>query len=154
MNSPVATTLKVAADLKRRVVAATKTADKSPHTFMLEAIQHQTRLDEQRRAIVAEVVASRSEALASGKGFAAADMHRSMAARIRGDRMARPKVRSWRKWSTRDAHLPTWSAWLILWPVMHPRPPLQHSMSFATGLDFLSDILWSAEPVSRDPGNS
>jgi hypothetical protein len=36
------------ADLKRRVVAAAKAADKSPHAFMLEAIEHQTRLDEER----------------------------------------------------------------------------------------------------------
>ena len=63
MTSPVATTLKIAADLKRRVVAAAKAADKSPHAFMLEAIEHQTRLDEQRRAFVADAVAARSEAL-------------------------------------------------------------------------------------------
>jgi len=35
--------LKIAADLKRRVVAAAKAADKSPHAFMLEAVEHQTR---------------------------------------------------------------------------------------------------------------
>jgi predicted transcriptional regulator len=97
MSAPVATTLKIAADLKRRVVAAAKAANKSPHAFMLEAIEHQTRLDEQRRAFVAEALAARSEALTSGEGFAAADVHRYMAARVRGDRAARPKVRTWRK---------------------------------------------------------
>jgi hypothetical protein len=35
--------LKIAADLKRRVVAAAKAADKSPHAFLLEAVEHQTR---------------------------------------------------------------------------------------------------------------
>lgn len=39
MTSRVAITLKIAADLKRRVVAAAKAADKSPHAFMLEAIE-------------------------------------------------------------------------------------------------------------------
>ena len=97
MNTPVATTLKIAADLKRRVVAAAKAAEKSPHAFMLEAIEHQTRLDEQRRAFVAEAMAAHSEALTSGEGFAAADVHRYMAARVRGKRAARPKVRTWRK---------------------------------------------------------
>jgi predicted transcriptional regulator len=97
MSTPVATTLKIAADLKRRVVAAAKAADKSPHAFMLEAIEHQTRLDEQRRAFVAEAMAARSEALTSGEGFAAADVHRYLAARVRGDRAARPKARTWRK---------------------------------------------------------
>ena len=97
MSAPVATTLKIAADLKRRVVAAAKAADKSPHAFMLEAIENQTRLDEQRREFVADAVAARSEAIASGEGFAAADVHRYFAARIRGDRATRPKVRVWRK---------------------------------------------------------
>jgi predicted transcriptional regulator len=97
MSSPVATTLKIAADLKRRVVAAAKAADKSPHAFMLEAIEHQTRLDEQRRAFVADAVAARSEALTSGDGYASADVHRYLAARVRGERAKRPKVRTWRK---------------------------------------------------------
>lgn len=97
MTTPVATTLKIAADLKRRVVAAAKAADKSPHAFMLEAIERQTHLDEQRRALVSEAMAARSEALASGEGFAAADVHRYIAARVRGKRAVRPKVRSWRK---------------------------------------------------------
>jgi predicted transcriptional regulator len=97
MSAPVATTLKIAADLKRRVVAAAKAADKSPHAFMLEAIEQQTRLDEQRRAFVAEAMAARSEALTSGQGFAAVDVHRFMGARVRGERVARPKVRTWRK---------------------------------------------------------
>jgi hypothetical protein len=64
---------------------------------MLEAIEHQTRLDEQRRAFVADAVAARSEALKSGEGYAAADVHRYLEARVRGDRTSRPKVRTWRK---------------------------------------------------------
>jgi hypothetical protein len=89
--------VKIAADLKRRVIAAAKAADKSPHAFMLEAIEHQTRLDEQRRAFVADAVAARSEAIASGEGYAAADVHRYLAARVRGDRAARPNLRTWRR---------------------------------------------------------
>jgi predicted transcriptional regulator len=97
MTGPVSTTLKIAADLKRRVLAAAKAADKSPHAFMLEAIEHQTRLDEQRRAFVADAVAARSDAVASGQGFAAADVHRYLAARVRGERAPRPKLRTWRR---------------------------------------------------------
>jgi predicted transcriptional regulator len=72
MSTVVATTLKISGDLKRRVVAAAKAADKSPHAFMLEAIEHQTRQDEERRAFVANAVAARSEALKSGQGGARA----------------------------------------------------------------------------------
>jgi predicted transcriptional regulator len=97
MTSAVATTLKIAADLKRRVVAAAKAADKSPHAFMLDAIETQTRLDEERRAFIADAVAARSEALKSGQGYAAADVHRYLAARVRGDEATRPKARMWRK---------------------------------------------------------
>jgi predicted transcriptional regulator len=97
MTSPVATTLKIAADLKRRVIAAAKAADKSPHAFMLEAIEKQTRLDEQRREFVSEALAARAEATTSGEAYAAADVHRYVAARVRGGKLARPKVRSWRK---------------------------------------------------------
>ena len=97
MAGRVATTLKIAADLKRRVVAAAKAADKSPHAFMLEAIELQTRLDEQRRDFVAAAVAARADALASGEGYAAADVHHYLAARVRGERAPRPKPRKWRK---------------------------------------------------------
>jgi hypothetical protein len=97
MSSTVATTLKIAADLKRRVAAAAKAADQSPHAFMLDAIERQTRLDEQRRELVAFAVASRAEALASGQGYAAKDVHRYLEARIRGSRATRPKARSWLK---------------------------------------------------------
>ena len=97
MSSPVATTLKIAPDLKRRIVAAAKAADQSPHAFMLEAIERQTNLDEQRRAFVADALASRAEALTSGQGYAAADVHRYMAARVRGSRAKRPKVKTWLK---------------------------------------------------------
>ncbi len=59
MTNTVATTLKIAADLKRPVVAAAKAADKSPHAFMLEAIEQQTQLDEERRAFVADAGATK-----------------------------------------------------------------------------------------------
>jgi predicted transcriptional regulator len=97
MAGPVATTLKIAADLKRRVLAAAKAADKSPHAYLLEAIERQTRLNELRRAFISEAVAARPKALSSGEGLAAADVHNYVAARVRGDRTARPKVRRWRK---------------------------------------------------------
>jgi predicted transcriptional regulator len=91
------TTLKLPEGLKRRVDAAARAADKSPHAFMLEAIERQTRLDEERRAFVADAVAARAQAIESGEGYAAADVHRYIAARVRGAKAARPKARAWRK---------------------------------------------------------
>jgi hypothetical protein len=42
-------------------------------------------------------VASRAEALRSGQGYAAADVHRYVAARVRGRRATRPKALTWQK---------------------------------------------------------
>lgn len=97
MSDTVATTLKISATLKRRVTAAAKAMDKSPHAFMLEAIERQTRLDEDRRAFVADAVAARAESRKSGRGFAAAEVHRYLAARVRDRKVSRPKALSWRK---------------------------------------------------------
>jgi predicted transcriptional regulator len=91
------TTLKLPEALKRRVTAAARAADKSPHAFMLEAIERQTRLDEERRAFVADAVAARTEAVETGQGFVAADVHRYIAARVRGKTVKPPKARAWHK---------------------------------------------------------
>lgn len=91
-----ATTLKLPDQLKRRVVAAAKAAEKSPHAFMLEAIEQQTRLDEQRRSFVAEAVRADEEAAKTGECFAAADVHRYLNTKLSGRRIARPKPVSWR----------------------------------------------------------
>jgi hypothetical protein len=56
---------------------------------MLEAIERQTRLDEQRRAFAADALTARSEALTSGEGFAAADV----LAISRSDITANPGIR-------------------------------------------------------------
>jgi predicted transcriptional regulator len=95
--SDMPTTLKLPEALKRRVTAAARAADKSPHAFMLEAIERQTRLDEERRAFVAEALTARAEAVESGHGFAAVDVHRYIAARVRGKKAKPPKARAWHK---------------------------------------------------------
>ena len=97
MTASAATTLKISATLKRRVATAAKAADKSPHAFMLEAIERQTRLDEQRREFFSEALTARSEARETGQGYAAKEVHHYITARVRGEQAPRPKVRAWRK---------------------------------------------------------
>jgi hypothetical protein len=48
-------------------------------------------------------VAAHSETLTSSEGYAAADVHRNFAARVRGDRATRPKARKWGKKSTESS---------------------------------------------------
>src|SRR5215210_8037005 len=97
MSAAAATTLKLPVTLKRRVAAAAKAADKSPHAFMLDAIERQTRLDEQRREFVSQAVAARAEARETAQGYVAEDVHRYIVARAQGEPSTRPKARAWRK---------------------------------------------------------
>jgi hypothetical protein len=50
-----------------------------------------------RRAFVAEALTARAETVESGEGFAAADVHRYIAARVRGKKVKPPKARAWHK---------------------------------------------------------
>ena len=94
---PMATTIKLPEDLKRRVRAAARAASISPHAFMLRALEAQTRLEEQRREFLGEGLAALQETLASGKGYPAAEAHRYVLERARGKRAARPQPVSWRR---------------------------------------------------------
>jgi predicted transcriptional regulator len=55
------TTLKLPDELKLRVAEAAESAGKSPHAFMLEAIEAQTRLAERRREFVGSALAAERE---------------------------------------------------------------------------------------------
>ncbi len=55
------------------------------------------RLAELRSGFVAAALASRAEAHETGKGYAAAEVHAWMEARVRGETSRRPAARKWRK---------------------------------------------------------
>jgi len=91
------TTIKVPAGLKDRIRSLIAGTDKSMHAFLLEAIEQQTDNAERRRQFVAQALAARKEALRSGKGFPARQVHAYAKARAAGRKAARPKARSWRE---------------------------------------------------------
>ena len=93
----MATTLKLSEELKERVHTAAREAGVSPHAFMLSAIEQQTALAEQRAAFVAAALAGEREAIASGKGYEAREVHAYLEARVSGDKRSRPKAKNWRK---------------------------------------------------------
>ena len=64
---------------------------------MLDAIERQTRLDEERRAFASEAQVAREEALKSGMGYTARDVHRYLARKVRGKTVKTPKPRAWHK---------------------------------------------------------
>jgi len=91
------TTLKLPEELRKRVAAAVEGTGQSAHAFMVEAIERQTRLAEQRRGLVADALAAREEADRTGLAYPAGEVHRYMRARARGEKATRPRPRKWRK---------------------------------------------------------
>jgi hypothetical protein len=49
-----------------------------------------------RAAFVADAMAARAEAVSSGEGFHASDVHAYVRARVRGNAAPTPKAKSWR----------------------------------------------------------
>lgn len=92
----MATTLKLPPELKDRVRAVAEGAGKSPHAFMVEAIEHQTALAEKRREFVASALAARRNFMRSGEAYAAEDVRKYLAARIAGKTARKPRVKRWR----------------------------------------------------------
>jgi predicted transcriptional regulator len=91
------TSLKLPEEIKQLAVAAAKQQGISPHAFMVEAIRNAATLAEKRAQFVADAVAARNEALASGTGYAAEDVHAYLRAHARGESAAQPKTTSWRR---------------------------------------------------------
>lgn len=89
------TTLKLPEKLKRRIAPLAKSADKTPHAWMLEALELQASLAERRRSFLADALDSEKQARESGKAYRAEDVHRYIRARATGRKPARPKPVSW-----------------------------------------------------------
>lgn len=90
------TSLKLPDDLKQRAIAAAQEQGVSPHAFMVQAIEQAATAGERRAAFVAEAQAAREQASASGKGYAAEEVHAYLKARVAGKKSAKPKAKSWR----------------------------------------------------------
>ena len=89
------TTLKLSAELKQRIESVVRETGQSAHAFMLEAIERETRLAEERQRFVDEALEARAEFARTGAGHDAQEVHAYFAARARGKRATRPKVRHW-----------------------------------------------------------
>ena len=89
------TTLKLPEKLKRRIAPLAKSADRTPHAWMVEALELQATLAERRTSFVAEALAAEKQVRESGKVYRAEDVHRYIRARAAGRRPARPKPVKW-----------------------------------------------------------
>jgi len=90
---PVSTTLKLPEKLKSRVTHAAKAAGKTPHAFMVEAIELQTALSERRREFLGDALAAREEVAEYGLVYDGDEVLSYLKARLEGRRPARPRKR-------------------------------------------------------------
>lgn len=92
------TSLKLSEELKALAVEAARHQGVSPHAFMVGAIRTAATNAEKRARFVADAVDSRTDAIESGKGYPAEDVHAWLRAKAQGDGSVRkPKAKSWRK---------------------------------------------------------
>jgi predicted transcriptional regulator len=89
------TTLKLPDSLKKRIAPLAESTGKTPHAWMVEAIETHAALAEKRRAFVADALAAEREVERTGKVYAMADVHRYMRALARGGKPRRPKPVKW-----------------------------------------------------------
>lgn len=68
------TTLKLPEDLKARIIAAAEHAGKSPHAFMVDALERQIERDEKRRSFMEDALAAAADIDAGGPVYAMEDV--------------------------------------------------------------------------------
>ena len=92
-----ATSLKLSKTLKSRITRLAKRAGESPHAFMLRVLEDQVEAAERFERFVADARYADQRMQESGQGYAAADVHGYLKARIAGGLATRPKPAQWRK---------------------------------------------------------
>ena len=89
------TTLKLPEHLKKRIAPLAASAGKTPHAWMVEALETQAALAEKRRVFVAGALAAEKETEKTGISYKASEVHRFMRARAAGRKTARPRPVKW-----------------------------------------------------------
>ena len=85
------TTLKLPDELKARIAAAADSAGKSPHAFMVEALEAETRRAELRRDFVNTALKAEQEVAEYGLGYSSDEVHRYLRAKLSGAKARSPK---------------------------------------------------------------
>jgi predicted transcriptional regulator len=93
----IATSLKLPADLKARVEALAEAAGKSPHAFMVEAIEREAARAERYESFLEQAREADDEMERTGLYYAAEDVFAYLTTRAEGKRARRPRPRTWRK---------------------------------------------------------
>lgn len=87
----VTTTLKLPDELKARIAAAADSAGKTPHAFMVEALEAETHRAELRRDFVNTALKAEQEVAEYGLGYSSDEVHRYLRAKLSGAKAQSPK---------------------------------------------------------------
>jgi predicted transcriptional regulator len=85
------TTLKLPDSLKKRIAPLANAAGKTPHAWMVDALEAQADLAEKRRAFYGEARSRLAEFGRNGIAHRAADVHRYLDGLVAGRKVKRPK---------------------------------------------------------------
>lgn len=91
------TTLRVSDELKARVAELAERAGKTPHAFMVEAIEESVRLAETRAQFIEEARGRFEEMLETGRAIDWHEMRAHLKERATGKKAKPPRARSWRR---------------------------------------------------------
>ncbi|MBS0395399.1 MAG: hypothetical protein JSR54_12285 [Proteobacteria bacterium] len=91
-----ATSLKLPDDLKRRIERLAAGARKTPHAFMVEALEREAERMELRARFAADAAESEHQALSTGTAVGLAAAFDYLEARLSGRKVRRPRARQWR----------------------------------------------------------
>lgn len=89
----VTTTIKLPDDLKERVASAAAASGKTPHAWMVEAIEAQAALAQRRQAFVTSALKAEQEVAEYGLVYDADEVFSYILAKAEGKRAAKPKPR-------------------------------------------------------------
>jgi predicted DNA-binding protein len=95
--SLAATSLKLPKTLKARITRLAKRAGESPHAFMLRLLEEQVQATERFEQFLAEARQADERMQEGGIGYAAADVHGYLEAKVTGRKATRPKPVQWRE---------------------------------------------------------
>lgn len=89
------TTLKLPDNLKKRIAPLADFAGKTPHAWMVDALETQAALAERRKTFIADARAAEREVEKTGLVYRSEDVHRYLRARAAGKKTAHPKPVKW-----------------------------------------------------------
>ncbi len=89
------TTLKLTETLKKRIAPLAVSAGKTPHAWMIEAIEMQAALAEKRKAFIGDALAAYKDVERNEKVYALEDARKYMRALAGGKKAKRPAPVKW-----------------------------------------------------------